>query len=204
MYVYMHICHSIAACSFFSSHSPPPLLFSLPPLSSLFCTAPPAPPTDVTLHVTSNRSLTVTFSEPEETNGATVTRYKSEYNTHVRGRTVWLFSHSDSLAAACCIGDTHNLLPPPSLPPLLLPSPLSSFPPPSPLSLSPRPVEWCRSEKFAPIVGEFVMMDLRSTEYIIPDLNKVRGCGIGGRGMGFYCNDGKCNLAHSQPFPYDF
>ena len=53
------------------------------------------------------------------------------------------------------------------------------------------------------------MMDLRSTEYIIPDLNKVRGCGIGGRGiggrgMGFYCNDGQCNLAHSQPLPYDF
>ena len=136
MYVGMHIWHSIATCSSFSSHSPPPLL------SSLFCTAPPAPPTDVTLHVTSNRSLTVTFSEPEETNGATVTRYKSEYNTHVRGGTVWLFSHSDSLAAACCIGDTHNLLPPPSLPspslpPLLLPSPLSSFPLPSLPFLSP-------------------------------------------------------------------
>ena len=128
--MYMHA-HLPFNCSmFFSSHSPPPLLSSLPPLSPLFCTAPPAPPTDVTLHVTSNRSLTVTFSEPEETNGATVTRYKSEYNTHVRGGTVWLFSHSDSLAAACCIGDTHNLL---SHSPFLLPpSPLFFFPLPSP------------------------------------------------------------------------
>lgn len=40
--------------------------------------AVPDPPADVSLHVTSNRSLTVTFTEPLETNGAVVTRYKSE------------------------------------------------------------------------------------------------------------------------------
>ena len=34
-------------------------------------------------------------------------------------------------------------------------------------------VEWCRSDKFTPIVGDFVMTDLRSMEYTIPDLNQV-------------------------------
>ena len=38
----------------------------------------PGPPSDVSLHVTSNRSLTVTFGEPEDKNGAMVTRYKSK------------------------------------------------------------------------------------------------------------------------------
>ncbi len=42
------------------------------------CTGVPEPPADVTLHVTSNRSLTVSFTEPQESNGAVVTRYKSE------------------------------------------------------------------------------------------------------------------------------
>lgn len=42
-------------------------------------TAMPGAPADVTLHVTSGRSLTVTFTEPVETNGAVVTRYKSEW-----------------------------------------------------------------------------------------------------------------------------
>ena len=37
-------------------------------------------------------------------------------------------------------------------------------------------VEWCQgSDEFAPIVGEFVLTDLRTNEYIIPDLNKVGG-----------------------------
>ena len=81
---------------------------------------------------------------------------------------------------------------------LLPPSPLYSFLLPLPLST---PVEWCRSEMFAPIVGEFVMTDLRSTEYIIPDLNKVRGCGMGtGWGVTFYCGDGQFSLAHYQSF----
>ena len=81
---------------------------------------------------------------------------------------------------------------------LLPPSPLSSFLLPLPLST---PVEWCRSEMFAPIVGEFVMTDLRSTEYIIPDLNKVRVCGMGtGWGVAFYCGDGQYSLAHSQSY----
>ncbi|XP_064406815.1 ankyrin repeat and fibronectin type-III domain-containing protein 1-like isoform X2 [Halichondria panicea] len=69
----------------------------------------PEPPATVTLHVTSNRSLTVSFTEPQESNGAVVTRYK---------------------------------------------------------------IEWCRSESFSPVVGEFVMTDLRSIEYAIPDLDK--------------------------------
>ena len=69
------------------------------------------------------------------------------------------------------MGGAHKLL---SHLPSFLPPPC----PPLPLPL-PTPVEWCRSEMFAPIVGEFVMTDLRSTEYIIPDLNKVRGRGMG-------------------------
>jgi hypothetical protein len=70
----------------------------------------PGVPTDVTLHVTSNRSLTVKFSEPLRCNGAPVTRYK---------------------------------------------------------------IEWCLgSDRFSPIVGEFVLTDLRANEYVIPDLNK--------------------------------
>ena len=37
-------------------------------------------------------------------------------------------------------------------------------------------VEWCKgSDRFSPIVGEFVLTDLRTNEYIIPDLNKVGG-----------------------------
>ncbi len=42
------------------------------------CAGVPEPPATVTLHVTSNRSLTVSFTEPQESNGAVVTRYKSE------------------------------------------------------------------------------------------------------------------------------
>ena len=35
-------------------------------------------------------------------------------------------------------------------------------------------VEWCQgSDQFSPIVGEFVLTDLRTSDYIIPDLNKV-------------------------------
>lgn len=44
----------------------------------LFDTDVPGPPSNICLHVTSNRSLTVTFAEPEEKNGAMVTRYKSK------------------------------------------------------------------------------------------------------------------------------
>ena len=38
---------------------------------------PPGPPREVTLVVSSNRSLTVRFSEPDISNGAVITRYKS-------------------------------------------------------------------------------------------------------------------------------
>ncbi len=34
-------------------------------------------------------------------------------------------------------------------------------------------VEWCKTAEFKPVVGDFVMTDLRSLEYIIPDLDKV-------------------------------
>ena len=37
-------------------------------------------------------------------------------------------------------------------------------------------VEWCRKETFSPVVGEFVLTDLRTAEYTIPDLNKVHVC----------------------------
>ncbi len=48
------------------------------------------------------------------------------------------------------------------------------------LTLPPPPtVEWCRSEAFSPVVGEFVMTDLRSTEYAIPDLDKVCNVPLG-------------------------
>lgn len=46
-------------------------------LSCLFVDVP-GPPINVQLHVTSNRSLMVTFSEPDEINHASVTRYKSK------------------------------------------------------------------------------------------------------------------------------
>ena len=35
-------------------------------------------------------------------------------------------------------------------------------------------VEWCCTEDFKPVVGDFIMTDLRSMEYIIPDLDKVQ------------------------------
>ena len=39
----------------------------------------PGPPANVQLHITSNRSLMVTFSEPQQQrNNATITRYKSK------------------------------------------------------------------------------------------------------------------------------
>ena len=41
-------------------------------------TAPPSSPRDVTLFVTSDRTLSVKFSEPESTNGSPVTRYKGK------------------------------------------------------------------------------------------------------------------------------
>lgn len=34
-------------------------------------------------------------------------------------------------------------------------------------------VEWCPTAEFKPVVGDFVMTDLRSMEYVIPDLDKV-------------------------------
>lgn len=37
-------------------------------------------------------------------------------------------------------------------------------------------VEWCCSENFKPVVGDFILTDLRSMEYIIPDLDKVCVC----------------------------
>lgn len=42
------------------------------------CVDPPDPPASVMLHVTSSRSLTVSFTEPLDNKGAVVTRYKSE------------------------------------------------------------------------------------------------------------------------------
>ena len=44
-------------------------------------TSPDVPdaPTDVSLHVTSNCTLTVKFSEPVHSRGAPITRYKSKY-----------------------------------------------------------------------------------------------------------------------------
>ena len=45
----------------------------------LMCTGIPGPPSNVCLHVTSNRSLMVTFGEPVDMNGAMVTRYKSMF-----------------------------------------------------------------------------------------------------------------------------
>ena len=48
----------------------------------IFSAAVPGPPSNVCLHVTSNRSLSVTFGEPEEKNGAMVTRYKSKSSPH--------------------------------------------------------------------------------------------------------------------------
>ena len=50
------------------------------------CTLPPPPPTPdvphppthVSLHVTSSCSLNVRWAEPEDTNGAVVTRYRSK------------------------------------------------------------------------------------------------------------------------------
>ena len=42
------------------------------------------------------------------------------------------------------------------------------------LFVVPSSVEWCHgSDQFSPIVGEFVLTDLRTSDYIIPDLNKV-------------------------------
>ena len=40
--------------------------------------AAPGPPRNVKLHVTSNRTLSVTYDPPDDNNGAIVTRYKSK------------------------------------------------------------------------------------------------------------------------------
>ena len=34
-------------------------------------------------------------------------------------------------------------------------------------------VEWCRNDDFNLVAGDFVMTDLRATEYVIPDLDQV-------------------------------
>ena len=69
------------------------------------CTGIPGPPSDVRLHVSSNRSLTVTFGEPEEKNGAMVTRYKSESP---------LLLHSSLMIRSLAkISRTISFLPPP-------------------------------------------------------------------------------------------
>ena len=52
-----------------------------PSLSTYFTDLPDAP-TDISLHVSSNRSLTVKFSEPLHNNGAPITRYKSKNQVH--------------------------------------------------------------------------------------------------------------------------
>ena len=132
--------------------TPPPSLPHFPPSPPHSLTELPDAPTDVTLHVSSNRSLTVKFSEPVRSKGAPITRYKSKPQTDTSFLPPSFTSASPSLPST--------------------PLPPSSSPPSS--------VEWCRgSDQFSPIVGEFVLTDLRANEYIIPDLNKVGGASSG-------------------------
>ena len=54
-------------------------MYTQPFFSSFFSPELPDPPSEVTLHVSSSRSLTVRFCEPPlHNNGAPITRYKSQ------------------------------------------------------------------------------------------------------------------------------
>ena len=91
----------------------------------------------------------VTFAEPKDMNGAMVTRYKSM--SLIIYTYCYTYPHTHPLTHTHTHTHMHTH---------------------THTHTQTHTVEWCCSDKFTPIIGDFVMTDLRKMEYTIPDLDK--------------------------------